>query len=224
MAKKRAEPVSVLVVDDHRTFAEALALAFRLEKEFAVEVVVTGQAAVEAVERLHPDVVFMDVEMPGMDGIVAIRRIKDADPSTAVLVLSAHDDDILKGRALEAGASGYVSKLTGLEELPKMARRAHKGEPLIEPQEVIRLLRVLRRRRHQESTERQRVNRLTPKQTEILQLMADGLSPPAIAKQLGMSPYTLRTHVQNILTRMGVHTKLEAVAMAIRHGKIKADA
>jgi DNA-binding NarL/FixJ family response regulator len=222
MGTKRRPPISVLIVDDHRTFAEALAVAFRLDKGFDVEVAASGQAAVDSVELRHADIVFMDVEMPGMGGIQAIRRIKDKDPSTAVLVLSAHDDDLVKGRALEAGASGFLSKVAALETLPDMARRAHRGEPLMEPSEVVRLLRVLRKRRHQEATERQRANRLTPRQTQILQLMADGFSPPEIAERLRMSPFTLRTHVQNTLTRLGVHTKLEAVALAIRQGKVKA--
>ncbi|HEX2068891.1 MAG TPA: response regulator transcription factor [Actinomycetota bacterium] len=121
---------------------------------------------------------------------------------------------------MEAGAVGYLTKITSLEELPELLRRASRGESLLEDEEAERLLRYLRHRRHQESTERQRANRLTPRQIEILQHMADGVPVQEIAKQLNMSPYTLRTHVQNILTRLGVHTKLEALAVAIRHGKI----
>jgi DNA-binding NarL/FixJ family response regulator len=214
--------VSVLIVDDHRTFAEALALAFRLEGDFRVRVASSGQEAVDLTRKDGPAVVFMDLEMPGMGGIEAIRRIKEIHPRAAVIVLTGHDDDLLRARALEAGAIGYVSKLASLTELPVLARMAARGERLVDPQEVVRLLRVLRRRRHQQATERQRVNRLTPRQIQILQLMADGTSPAEIAAQLNMSLYTLRTHVQNILTRLGVHTKVEAVALAIRHGKIRA--
>ena len=87
-----------------------------------------------------------------------------------------------------------------------------------------RLLRLLRHRRHQESTERQRVNRLTPRQVEILQLIASGTTPKEISDHLGMSPLTLRTHTQNILTRLHVHTKLEAVAMGVKHGRISVSA
>ena len=220
MGRARAGLISVLIVDDHRTFAEALALAVSLEKGLTVDVARTGEAALASLERQHPNVIFIDVEMPGMDGMEAIRRLKGVDPSMAVIVLSGHDDDLLRGRALEAGASGYVSKDTALEELSDLARRAHRGEPLMEPNEVVRLLKVLRKRRHQEATERQRANRLTPRQTQILQLMADGLSSREIAKHLDMSPFTLRTHVQSTLTRLGVHTKLEAVTLAIRHRKI----
>jgi DNA-binding NarL/FixJ family response regulator len=211
----------VLVVDDHRTFAEALALAVRLERDMEAQVAATGVDAVGIALRERPHVVLLDIEMPGMTGIETIRRLREADPEAKVVVLSAHDDDLVKARAVEAGAIGYVSKLTPLTELPDLVRKAHRGEPILDQHERTRLLRHLRHRRHQEATERQRVNRLTPRQTEILQMLADGVPAAEIAGRLVMSPLTLRTHVQNILTRLGAHTKLEAVALAIRHGKVK---
>jgi two-component system, NarL family, response regulator LiaR len=212
----------VLVVADHRTFAEALALAVRLERDMEAQVASSGTDAVVIVEREHPNVILLDIEMPGMGGIETIRRLRETCPEAKVVVLSAHDDDLVKARAVEAGAIGYVSKFTPLTDLPHTVRKAHKGEPILDKQERSRLLRHLRHRRHQEATERQRVNRLTPRQTEILQLLAQGIPASEIAGKLGMSPLTLRTHVQNILTRLGVHTKLEAMALAIRHGKVKA--
>ncbi|HEV8421156.1 MAG TPA: response regulator transcription factor [Actinomycetota bacterium] len=222
MATKRASSISILVVDDHRTFAEALALAVRLERDMEAWVAANGADAVEIVRRERPHVVLLDMEMPGMGGVETIRRLLEVEPETKIVVLSAHDDDLVKARAVEAGAIGYVSKITPLTDLPDLVRRAHRGEPILDTQERSRLLRHLRHRRHQEATERQRVNRLTPRQTEILQMLAEGVPPSEIAGRLGMSPLTLRTHVQNILTRLGVHTKLEAMALAIRHGKVKA--
>jgi two-component system nitrate/nitrite response regulator NarL len=221
MAARRAPSISVLVVDDHRTFAEALALAVRLERDMEAEVASTGGDAVDIAEREHPNVVLLDMEMPGMGGIETIRRMRETHPDAKVVVLSAHEDDLVKARAVEAGAIGYVSKFTPLTDLPDLVRKAHRGEPILDKQERSRLLRHLRHRRHQEATERQRVNRLTPRQTEILQLLAEGIPASEIAGRLGMSPLTMRTHVQNILTRLGVHTKLEAMALAIRHGKVK---
>jgi DNA-binding NarL/FixJ family response regulator len=212
----------VLVVDDHRTFAEALALAVRLERDMEAQVASSGTDAVVIVEQAHPNVILLDMEMPGMGGIETIRRLRETYPEAKVVVLSAHDDDLIKARAVEAGAIGYVSKFTPLIDLPDTVRKAHKGEPILDKQERSRLLRHLHHRRHQEATERQRVNRLTPRQTEILQLLAQGIPASEIAGKLGMSPLTLRTHVQNILTRLGVHTKLEAMALAIRHGKVNA--
>jgi DNA-binding NarL/FixJ family response regulator len=222
MATRRAPSISVLVVDDHRTFAEALALAVRLERDMEAQVASSGVDAVGIVKEEHPNVILLDIEMPGMSGIETIRRLRETYPEAKVVVLSAHDDDLSKARAVEAGAIGYVSKFTPLTELPDTVRKAHKGEPILDTQERTRLLRHLRHRRHQEATERQRVNRLTPRQTEILQMLAQGVPTSEIAGKLGMSPLTLRTHVQNILTRLGVHTKLEAMALAIRHGKVKA--
>jgi len=219
---KRGPAISVLLVDDHRTFAEALAVAFRLEKDLAVRVVSTGTEAVAAAGREPPDVVLMNIEVPGLGGVETIRRLRESHPAAQVIVLSGHEEDLFKARAVEAGAVGYVSKFTPVDDIPEMVRRVHRGEHVIDRQEAARLLRVLRRRRHQESTERQRVGRLTERQQQILQMMADGASPKEIAARLNLSPYTLRTHVQNILTRLSVHTKTEAMAMAIRHGKISA--
>ena len=220
MATKRGAAISVLLVDDHRTFAEALAVAFRLEKDLSVQVASSGTEAVAAVGRGRPHVVLMDLEMPGQGGIEIIRRLRESNPTAHVIALSGHEEDLFKARAPEAGAVGYVSKFTPVEEIPDLVRRVHRGERIIDRAEMARLLRVLRHRRHQESTERQRVNRLTDRQRQILQLMAEGVSPREMAAQLNVSPYTLRTHVQNILTRLSVHTKTEALAMAMRHGKV----
>jgi two-component system nitrate/nitrite response regulator NarL len=219
---KRASSISILVVDDHRTFAEALALAVRLERDMEAWVAACGADAIEIARRERPHIVLLDMEMPGMGGVETIRRLLEVYPETKVVVLSAHDDDLVKARAVEAGAIGYVSKVTPLTELPDLVRKANRGEAILDAQERSRLLRHLRHRRHQEATERQRVNRLTPRQTEILQMLAEGIPTTEIAGKLGVSPLTLRTHVQNILTRLGVHTKLEAMALAIRHGKVKA--
>lgn len=220
MSPKRPNTISVLVVDDHRVFAEALGVAIGLDPELSVDVATTTFDAVEAVRRIQPDVILLDLEMPGGGGLGTIPQIRAAHPSSRIVVISAYEDDIQKARALEAGAVGFVSKLQPMAELTDAVRAARAGEPLVDPDESARLARVLRHRRHQEATQRQRANRLTPRQLEILQLIADGVPTPEIAERLGMSPLTLRTHVQNILTRLGVHTKVEAVAVAIKHGKV----
>ena len=194
-------------------------MAIQNENGFIAQVAAINEA-VEATDRGRPGVVLLALDRADSDGISVIRRIKERRPDTRVVILSMKDDDLVRAKAIEAGAVGYVSRATPLGELPGLLRKASRGESLLEDDEAERLLRYLRHRRHQESTERQRANRLTPRQTEILQLMADGVPVQEIARRLHMSPYTLRTHVQNILTRLGVHTKLEALAVAIRHGKI----
>jgi two-component system response regulator DevR len=222
MATKRPSRIHVLVVDDQRTFAEALAAALRLERDLSIRVAGSGEEALELLEVERPDVVLLDVQMPGAGGIGVIRNLREAHPGVKVVMLSGHEDDLLRASAIEAGAVAYLSKLTPLANLPEAVRKASRGEALMDPEEMLRLERYLRHRRHQEATERQRTGRLTPRQTEILQLLADGVPVATIAERLGMSRLTLRTHVQNILTRLGVHTKTEAVTVAIRHGKISA--
>lgn len=220
---KKTERIRVLIADDHRTFAEALKTVIDLERGLVVtEIVNNGRTAVDRTTTEHPDVVLMDVEMPEMDGIEAIRRIKEADPDARILVLSAHEDDTTIARAVEAGASGFLSKLRPVTDIPEAVRAAVRGEVLLEPSEVDRVLLHLQTERSEEAATRSRVDRLTPRQVEILQLMADGLSPEEIAEGLEISRHTLRTHVQNILTKLGVHSKLQALALAIRHGKVDA--
>ena len=199
-------------------------IALEQEKDLSVVGVATsGAESVSLARDQLPDVVLMDIEMPGMDGIEAIRKIKERSPKARVVVVSAHQGELVMARAVEAGASGFLSKETALSDIVQSVRLAYQGEPLMEPDVVRRVLRHLRHRRAQEATEQQRADRLTPRETEILQLMAHGLSTDDIAKQLGVSPYTFRTHVQNILTKLGVHSKLEALAFAIRHGKVAAE-
>jgi DNA-binding NarL/FixJ family response regulator len=222
MATRRGPATKVLVVDDHRMFAEALALALRMDRGLTVSVASGGTEGVRIAEEEQPDVVLLDLEMPGLAGVEAIRQIRERRSDVKIVMISSHDDELLRARALEAGAIGYVSKLTPVGEVPAIVRRAHLGETLVDRDERMRLTRVLHLRRHQESTERQRVNRLTARQLEILTLLAQGVRPKEIATQIGVTPQTLRTHVQNMLTRLGVHSKTEAVALAMRQGKISA--
>lgn len=217
--------IRVLIADDHRTFAEALRTVIDLEEGLVVtEVVTDGRAAVEAAANRLPDVVLMDVQMPGLDGIQATQRIKEQNPEARVVVLSAYEDDVLVARAVEAGASGYLSKLRPVTEVAGAVRAAYRGEPLLQPKEVKRVLRHLRTRREEDAAERGRAERLSPRQVEILQMMADGVGPDDIARDLGITHHTLRTHTQNVLTKLGVHSKLQALAVAIRHGKVKVEA
>jgi DNA-binding NarL/FixJ family response regulator len=219
----RKRRIRVLIVDDHRTFAEALRIAIGLERDLeVVGVEYDAMGAVRAATSTQPDVVLMDLEMPGASGIDATRGVLATCPSSRVIALTAHRDDLVLARVLEAGAIGILSKSDEISGVPPAVRRAHLGEPLLPDEESRRLLRFLRHRRSLEASEGQLVDRLTPRETEILQAMADGLSPGGIASKLGVSPATLRTHVQNVLTKLRVHSKVEALALAIRHGKVAA--
>lgn len=226
MASRRrrdGQRIRILIADDHRSYAEALKTVIDLERGLLVtEVVTDGRSAVDKVAVERPDVVLMDVEMPVMDGIAATREIKRVFPDARIVVLAPEDDEVTLARAVEAGASGVVSKVRPVSEVADAVRAAFAGRPGFDPEEVDRMLSELGELREEDAAARARVERLTPRQIEILQLMADGLSPEEMASELGISRHTLRTHVQNILTKLGVHSKLQALAVAIRFGKVKA--
>jgi DNA-binding NarL/FixJ family response regulator len=217
----RTRPISVLIVDDERTFGEALELALAREKDLRiVEIATDGTEALRAADRHHPDVVLMDVSMPDMNGIEVTRRIKEVDPEAQVVILSGHADDHLLARAFQAGAIGLLRKTEAVVNVASTVRRAHAGEALHDEDEVESAMRRLRHRRSQDDDEEARLDRLTPRELQILSLMAEGLEPDAISTQLGMSPNTLRTHTQNVLTKLGVHSKVQALVVAIKHGKV----
>lgn len=220
MGREPLRAIDVLIVDDHRTFGQAMALAFGLQPDLEARSVSSADEAEAAIRARRPDVAVIDALMPGTDGIELTRSIVAADPRTRVVVLSEYQDDLLKTRAIGAGASGYLSKNEPLEQVMETIRRCFAGEPVMEAAELERLLRRGHRRRWEHATERQRADRLSPRESEILQLMADGSDPTEISVRLSITPNTLRTHVQNILTKLAVHSKTQAVMVAVRQGKV----
>jgi DNA-binding NarL/FixJ family response regulator len=223
-APDAVEQITIVIADDHRSYGEALQIALGAEADLTViEVVDDGTSVVEAASADRPDVVLMDLQLPGVDGIEATRRIRQENPDTDIIILTGRDDDISLARAIEAGARGLVSKTEAISDVAQAIRRAHRGEPLHRSAEVEQALKHMRTRRAIDGNLTKRVERLTPRELEILQEIANGLSPEQIATELGMSRHTLRTHTQNILTKLGVHSKTDAVVAAIRFGKIQTD-
>jgi NarL family two-component system response regulator LiaR len=212
----------VLLVDDHRLVTEMLADA--LEQTEDVEVVgvaSSGEEGVRLANRHRPDVVLMDVEMGGMSGVQATREIVQALPDTRVVMLTANDDQATVLDAIESGAVGYLTKDKALvDDIADAVRRAHAGEIMLPPQLIGRLINSLAQRRREQVERHNMSERLTAREKEILSLISEGADNKTIADRLVVSPHTVRTHVQNLLAKLGAHSKLEALTIAARGGLV----
>ncbi len=220
---RRNQRIRVVILDRQVMFAHALRAALSRERDLeVVGVVHRADEAIALASEAAPEVVLADLGLAGDAAVDAVRRIGEAAPGSRVLVLASEQSELLVARAVEAGAVGVLSKFDPVESVAPAVRGAARGEELLGPDERRRLLRRLRHRRAERATAQQRADRLTPREIEILQQMADAVPAAQIATFLGISQATVRTHVQNILTKLGVHSKTEALAFAIRHGKVGA--
>lgn len=220
-------PIRVLLVDDHAV----MRAGFRMILEATEDVVVVGEAtngveAVAAASALHPDVVCMDVQMPDMDGVEATRRIVASDGAAAVVIVTTFDRDDYLFAALDAGASGFLLKNAGPEELVSAVRVAAAGDALLAP-EVTR--RVIARFAEASAPAASSAGttvapatgvtvELTEREDEVLRLMSQALSNAEIAQRLYIGEATVKTHVSNVLQKLGARDRVAAVVYAHRHG------
>jgi DNA-binding NarL/FixJ family response regulator len=211
-----SRPIRVLLVDDHRLIAESLARVLEREPDMRVVGTMSTVAETREVATEPVDVVLMDYRLPDGTGIDATRILKARWPGARIVMLTAIDDDDVILEAVQAGADGYLTKDTALDEVVATVRAAHAGATLLPRSMVVSIA-----RRVAEARERQTghvsVEALTPRETEVLRALVDGLSSAEICERLVISPNTLRTHVQNIMGKLQVHSKLEAVTYALRH-------
>lgn len=215
--------VSLLICDDHKILTDALTMVVGLDDtlHMVAPAVHDPETAIKLSDEFLPDVVLMDIVFKGgMSGIEATRRIKEVSPSTKVVIMTAHDEDRLLVEAVEAGASGFLGKDEAAEELLAAAKAAADGEVLIDPVTLTRLLAQVARERAAERDAQMLLDDLTDREREILQLLAQGMRNDDIAAKLFISPQTVQTHVRNILGKLRVHSKLEAVAFAVKYGAI----
>lgn len=205
----------VLVVDDHQMFAESVARILGDEADLeVVGVVGTAEDARIAAAAAQPDVVLLDFGLPDLDGATAARLLRDEHPSSQIVMLTGQIDDGVFAAALEAGCVGVVTKDKASSELLSAVRAAGAGELAIPPATLARLLPILRRDGQSPKPQ------LTAREHEVLELLAEGASTATIAQRLVVSPHTVRNHVQRILVKLEVHSKLEAVAVALRLGLV----
>jgi DNA-binding NarL/FixJ family response regulator len=220
---KQTDSTRILLVEDHASFRQALAFMFEREKEF----VVTGQAGslaeAHAFIRKAPDgvdVAVVDLGLPDGDGFELIEELSSR-PDVTTLVLSASLEPARFAQAVEAGASGVLHKSAAIGEIVDAVRRLRSGEALLSPAEVIEMLRMVSRRRQEEYEAQKAIEKLTPREREVLQALAEGLDSKDIAEKLHITIETERTHMVNILNKLDVHSRLQALVFAARHGLVE---
>jgi DNA-binding NarL/FixJ family response regulator len=207
----------VLICDDQALIRDGLEMLLKLESD--IEVVGLAQDGAEAVElaqRKRPDLVLMDLKMPGMNGVEATRRIHLNQPDTKVLVLTTYDDDVWVFDAIRAGASGYLLKDTPREEVIRAVKGTAAGRTFVDPAVAGKLLSQVANQQTQPASHI--TSKLTEREVDVLRLLARGLSNAYIADTLSLSEGTVRNHVSAILAKLGVTDRTQAAVIAIQHG------
>ena len=210
----------VLLVDDHEVVRSGLQMLLESEPEVAiVGDAASGEASLEAVEKLQPDVVVMDIGLPDISGIEATQRIKERWPEVAVVALTIHEDKEYFFQMLDAGASGYIPKRAAPEELLTAIRAAARGEVYLYPSLAKLLVKDYLTEPQQEEDP---LDGLTDREQEVLELVADGLTNREIGQELNISHKTVARHRENIMQKLNLHSRVELVKYAIRKGIIEA--
>ncbi len=203
----------VLIVDDHEVLASSLAMVLDAEDDIATAgIATTLEQARALVGSAHPDVVLLDHRMPDGDGVAAIPSLREIRPAIGIVVLTASSADHVLLAAIEAGASGFLSKTRGVDEVTAAVRAAAAGESVISPELLARLLPRFGRGSSQPADE------LTDREREVLGLVAEGLPNAVIAERLVVSVHTVRNHIASLSAKLGAHSKLEALSIAVRRG------
>jgi DNA-binding NarL/FixJ family response regulator len=204
--------ISVLCVDDHRIVREGLRMVINSEPDMVViDAAATGGEAVERYREHAPDITLMDLQLPDMGGVDAIRTIRRLNPDARIIVLTMYKGDEDIHRAMDAGAMTYLLKDTLADDLPRIVREVHEGRRPLPPDVVAKL------------EERAASPTLTSREVEVMRLVAAGRRDKEIAVALGISNQTVRVHVKNIYAKLGVSDRTEAMSVAIRRGIVHID-
>ena len=219
-ARLAGSNVRVLIVDDHAIVRKGIrALLSEVEGFEVVGEAENGQEAVQRAEETHPDVIVMDLLMPGMDGIEATRQITSRQPKTRILVLTSFAADNKVFPAIKAGAAGYLLKDSSPDELMRAIRQVHRGEPSLHPTIARKLLQEIARPAELQPAP----ETLTAREMEVLRLIAQGLSNQEIADGISVSEPTVRAHVSRILGKLHLASRTQAALYAVREGLTDAD-
>jgi two-component system NarL family response regulator len=212
------EKLRVLIVDDHALFRRGLQMVLRQEPDIdVVGEAADGHEAVDRAQELMPDVVLMDVRMPGQSGIKATEQIRDNIPHAKILMLTISDEEADLYDAIKAGASGYLLKEISIDEVADAVRSVWAGQSRISPSMASKLLtEFAAMSRRAEGRQQLPAPRLTDREMEVLKLVAQGMNNRDIAKELFISENTVKNHIRNILEKLHLHSRMEAVVYAVR--------
>ncbi|MCM3734223.1 response regulator transcription factor [Fictibacillus nanhaiensis] len=227
------EKTRIAIIDDHRLFREGVKRILDMEDQFSVVAEGDDGSEAESIVRDHnPDVVLMDINMPNINGVEATRRLVEKSPDTKVIILSIHDDETYVSHAVQTGASGYLLKEMDADSLIEAVRVVAEGGAYLHPKITYNLLNEFRRLSTTNKTQqnkagfieveyRKPLHILTRRECEVLQLLADGRSNRTIGEELYISEKTVKNHVSNILQKMNVNDRTQAVVEAIKNGWVK---
>jgi DNA-binding NarL/FixJ family response regulator len=213
--------IHLLLVDGHIAFRELLALRLTQEPDFTVVAEASSLAEIrQELRRVAVDVALVDLALADGGGVELIRDLRTLNPEARVLVVTASEDRHEHALAFAAGASGVLSKTCRAAEIIVAIRKLCAGDALLSPHEAVDLFRLADQQREAERTAHRLLAQLTPRERELLQLLAEGLDDVAMAERLGISPKTVRNHMVHVLDKLEVHSRLQALVLAARHGLV----
>jgi DNA-binding NarL/FixJ family response regulator len=219
------EETRVMLVDDHDSFRQPL--AFMLEREPDLTVVAQAGSLTEARRILEcdpkVDIAVVDLNLPDGSGKDFITELVVSNPNAKALVLTAFSERERLAQAIEVGAAGTLNKSSSIDDIVDAVRRLHAGEQLLSQQEVIEAVRLVSRQRREDREAELMIGKLTPRELEVLQALAEGSSDKEIAEKLYVGIGTVRTHITSILAKLEIQSRLQALVLAVRHGLVKID-
>jgi DNA-binding NarL/FixJ family response regulator len=213
--------IHLLLVDGHIAFRELLALRLTQEPDFTVVAEASSLAEIrQELRRVAVDVALVDLALADGGGVELIRDLRTLNPEARVLVVTASEDRHEHALAFAAGASGVLGKTCRAAEIIVAIRKLCAGDALLSPHEAVDLFRLADQQREAERTAHRLLAQLTPRERELLQLLAEGLDDAAMAERLGISPKTVGNHMVHVLDKLGVHSRLQALVLAVHHGLV----
>lgn len=212
------KPITVLIADDHGVVRDGLRTMLEREGFHVVAEAATGREAIEQAVAHHPQVVLLDIRMPDLDGLQALSALKEAQPETAVIMLTSHTYPAYLSRAVALGAAGFLSKEVNPDKIPYSVRAAAEGNHLLDRELLKMVLATAVTPNAQPQPPTDLDETVTPAELRVLRLIGQGLDNTAIAQALNLSPNTIKTHVRHIFEKLHVSDRTQAALWAVRHG------